>query len=80
MIPLLRAEEQASIYALISDDLKTTDDDAIVRNVMSGFEPAIWGSVSEIAKLRIENKIIRAINDGRYDTKSSRCLAGGLAT
>jgi hypothetical protein len=79
-MPQMTLEEQTSIIELISDDLKTTDDDAIIRNVISGFPPQVWENISEVARLRIENKIIRAISDGRYDRKSKHCLGGGLAT
>jgi hypothetical protein len=76
----LTDEDQASVISLISDDLKTTDNEVSIRHVISGFPPEMWERYAEIARLRIENKIIRAINEGRYDVTRGRCVAGGLAT
>jgi uncharacterized protein (TIGR02391 family) len=73
-------EERASIIDLISEDLKTVEDDAIIRPILGGFEPEIWAEISEVARLRIEHRIIRSIADGRYDRTAKRCAGGALAT
>jgi uncharacterized protein (TIGR02391 family) len=76
----LSAEDQASVVSLISDELKTTDDEVSIRHVISGFPPEMWERYAEIARLRVEHKIIRSISEGRYDLAKGRCLAGELAT
>lgn len=73
-------QERAVIVETISDDLKTTDDEAVIRHVMSGMPAELWSDIADIARLRIENKIIGSIRDGKYDSKTKRCLAGALAT
>jgi uncharacterized protein (TIGR02391 family) len=72
--------ERKSIIELISDDLKTADDDTAIQNVLSSFPGSLWEEVSEVARLRIENRIIRSLGSGRYDSKARRCLGGAMAT
>jgi len=74
----LSPEDQASVVSLISDELKTTDDEVSIRHVISLFPPEMWERYAEIARLRVEHKIIRSINEGRYDVAEGRCLSGGL--
>ena len=73
-------DEQKAVVELISDDLKTADDDIAIQNVLSSFPGSLWEDVSEVARLRIENRVIRSIGSGRYDSKAQRCLGGAMAT
>ncbi len=76
----ITAEERAAVVALISDDFKTNDDETSIRHVLSGTPEDVWNEISDIARLRIEHKVISSIQDGKYDKSSDRCLAGGFAT
>lgn len=73
-------EERSSVFALISDELATTDDEKSIRQILGGFAPDIWPSLSEVARLRIEHKIALSIAEGRFEHKSQRCTGGALAT
>ena len=73
-------EERQTVIEAISNDLKTTDDESVIRHLMSGIPARLWLDMAEIARLRIENKVIGSIRDGKYDSKSKRCLSGALAT
>ena len=65
----------ARIEDKIADGLSQTDDEATIRFVTKAFPATIWPRLSEIARLRIENKFISSIKDV---PATQRCVAGGL--
>ena len=77
---MLKDEEVNQAIEIISEELKCTSDDQVIRLILQCLPKEWWGRYSEIARLRIENKLIQNIKDGAYDTKMSKCLAGWLAT
>ena len=79
-IAQMSSEDRVTIVDTISNDLKITDDDLTIRHVMSGMPAEIWSEIADIARLRIEHKVIGSIREGKYDRKAQNCLAVGLAT
>jgi hypothetical protein len=73
-------DDKNELWALVSDELRQTDEDATIRFVLSGFPPAIWPQLNEIARLRIEHKLIRSIKEGRWLGKQKKTGGGGLGT
>jgi len=76
----LNAEDRLAFAALVSEDLKTTEDDAtiiIATNVFAGDE---WNQIARIARLRIENRLLKSLKEGEYKATSGECLRGALGT
>jgi hypothetical protein len=76
----LNEEERVQVYDVISEELKTFDDETTIRLIISSFDGEIWPYLNEAARLRIENRLVRSIREGRYDHTSGRCRGGALGT
>ena len=80
LLPQLSAEEQVDFFAAVSTELRETNEDSTIRTVFQALDPTYWSNVDEVARIRVENRIIRNADDGRYDSSQRRCLAGAHAT
>jgi uncharacterized protein (TIGR02391 family) len=76
----LSADEQEEAFRAISDELRETNEESVIRAVLAALDPEYWPRLDEIARLRIEHRLIRSMEDGRYSTERKRCSGGGLAT
>src|SRR5258706_6845872 len=65
--------------SLVSDEFKTVQQDIWIRISLQLFPPRLWSQIDELARLRIENKLIRSITDGAYDT-GVELIDGSLGT
>lgn len=80
LLPTLTVDERIQVDQIISDELKTTDDDATVRAVIGSLGGDIWPRLAEVSRLRIEHKLVRSVREGRFDSKQKVCRSGGLGT
>lgn len=76
----LTEEEKAQVHEMVSEELKQTDDETTIRLVLQILPAKCWPAYSEVARLRVENKLIQAIRTGRYDPEAKRCTSGALGT
>lgn len=76
----LSESEKDEFFAAVSNELRETSDDKLIRTMFQCLDPAYWLRIEEIARLRIENRIVRNIKDGLYDITERRCSGGALAT
>ena len=68
------SDSQVSGYlAVVSEELRTTTDQAAIRTTLQMLTPELWPRLAEVARLRIENKLIAGI-------KSGEILQGGKTT
>lgn len=75
----LNNEELKQALEIISDELKRINDDKLIRYNLQILPPKYWKEIEEISRLRIENKIIESIDEGKYfDFKKTS--EGWLAT
>jgi hypothetical protein len=74
----LTPNQLASYLTAVSDDLKTIAKDAEIRTALQMLKPSMWGSLHELPKLRIENKLIASIKDGAVTDGGE--TAGALGT
>ena len=80
LLQTLSAEEMDEFCTIVSQDLETTCEDATIRSILRDLPPSLWIRYSEVARRRIENKLIDAIGDGKYDSQMQKCISGGLGT
>ena len=72
-------EDQVKQYlAIVSEELSTITDEEEFRHNLHLLPPNLWEQLSEISRLRAENRVIRAIKEG--EAVGERCLRGALAT
>lgn len=74
----LSEDDIRKIGEVVTDDLKTCDAESTIRAVIGSFPPALWPQIGEAARLRVENKIIRSVREGRYEPISWQLRSGGL--
>lgn len=80
LLEQLSEDEIRQIFEVITDDLKTSDTESIIRAVLRSFPTDLWPNIGEAARLRVENKLIRSVRDGRYESSAGRCRGGSLGT
>jgi uncharacterized protein (TIGR02391 family) len=78
---LLRRASDAQIesfLAVVSDTLASTENDGDIRAAFQMLTPELWPRLREVARLRVESKIVKMIRKGRLD--ENRKTAEWLAT
>jgi len=69
---------QLSMYlGVVSEELRSANDDYTIRSTFQLVPPHLWPSLSEVSRLRIENKLIRliAVGEASAEGKTSQALA-----
>jgi len=78
LLATLSEAQLINYVAVVSEELRTTTDDASIRTALQMLTPDIWPRVAEVARLRIENKLINGIKDG--EIVAGRQVTQALAT
>ena len=76
----LMPEDRSALADLVSEELRQSDDEDVIRFVIGAFPSEFWLELSEIARLRSEHMLIQSVVAGRTDKKTNRVLAGSLGT
>jgi uncharacterized protein (TIGR02391 family) len=76
----LTDDERRQVHEVISEELTTADDEATMRLIIGSFESDIWPHLGEAPRLRIENKLIRSVREGRYVRLQKKCRGGAFGT
>ena len=80
VVPTLTPGERADLFAAVSTDLREASADSEIRIILQCINPEFWSEIEEVARLRIEHRLLKDLRDGRYERSSKRCLGGALAT
>lgn len=64
LLALLNEPQLAQYMGTVSDDMRSTTEDADIRTALQMLTPELWTRVGEAARLRIENKLLRIIQEG----------------
>ncbi len=81
LVQRLSEDERQEIWTTISADLRTASGFDAIKTVVQVIKPEQWPNLTEVARLRIENRFIQDIKDARYDAKTNKCRgAGALGT
>lgn len=67
----------ASYLNVVSEELRAAADDSTIRTSLQMLTPEVWPSISELPRLRIENKLVQGIKQGEVLTtgKTTQALA-----
>lgn len=60
----LTTNQLSSYLSVVSEELQSTTDDAAIRTALQMLKPEFWPEISELVRLRIENKLINGIRKG----------------
>lgn len=64
LIGSLSPAQLASYMNVVSEELRTATDDQTIRTSLQMLTPEVWSNVSELPRLRIENKLVSGIRQG----------------
>jgi uncharacterized protein (TIGR02391 family) len=80
LLAKMTPDEVDEFYELVSEELTVTEDDDTVRFALGSLPAEHWKKVSEVARVRVENKLVTSVKAGKYNKATGRCLSGGLGT
>ncbi len=80
MLSKLNNEESKQFFDIVSEELQVTDSIKSIRLVLQIIPAQYWPEIDEAARLRIENKLINSVKDGRYISTNDTYKYGGLGT
>lgn len=78
LIGIIGDDQVGDFLSIVSEELKVTTEDAVVKLILQILPERLWPRIEEVARIRIENKLIRSIELGTY-TKGKH-TPGWLAT
>lgn len=76
----LSKQEKADVHSLISSELRETSDTATIRTILQILPGSCWLKYDQACRLRIENKLIKSIRKGRYNSFTKACVDGSFGT
>jgi hypothetical protein len=74
LIELAGDDKIEDFLAVVSDDLKTVQNESSISLAIQILPSRFWSRITEIAKLRIENKLILSIESGRYSDSNNNWM------
>ena len=79
LLSMVPQNSQAEFWQIVSEELERAVNDAEVRTAVS-VTGADWEKLSDVARLRTENRLIASISEGEYDPDTKSCPKGSLGT
>lgn len=67
LLKKLDDEQVEKLYDVISQELRVIDSNDTIRSILQIFPMKYWNKINEISQLRIENIILKSIENGFYD-------------
>jgi uncharacterized protein (TIGR02391 family) len=64
LISSLNPAQLSSYMNVVSEELRVATDEATIRTTLQMLTPEVWPNISELARLRIENKLVGGIKQG----------------
>jgi uncharacterized protein (TIGR02391 family) len=77
LIGSLSPQQMSSYLSVVSEELRSATDDAVMRTALQMLTPEIWPNILELPRLRIENKLLSGIRAGEVlkSGKTTQSLA-----
>jgi len=64
ILKLITEEQITQFLGIVSDELKTTQDDTIIKLILQVLPPELWKKLNKSARLRAENILLKSIKEG----------------
>lgn len=78
LLSLLSEPQLTEYLTVVSNALRTATSDQDIRTALQMLTPDLWPRIAEAARLRIENKLIREVEEG--EIRESGSTVGSLGT
>lgn len=77
LLNVLTPPQLSAYMNVVSEELRTATEDSTIRTSLQMLTPEVWPSISELPRLRIENKLVQGIRQGEVLTsgKTTQALA-----
>jgi uncharacterized protein (TIGR02391 family) len=72
----LNDNQTENFLTVVTDELLGTRDEKDIRVTLAILPPELWPKVGEVARLRIENKLVSSISEGELDFSTGRTIPG----
>ena len=66
--------------AVVEDELSHTTDEATVRTTLQVLPSDCFVVFDEAVRLRTENKLLKSVEEGRYNVRNRKCEKGAFGT
>jgi uncharacterized protein (TIGR02391 family) len=73
----LSSEQKQGFAETVSDELRKTKDDTVIRSTFQLLPASFWPQLDEVARRRTENRVLQSLKAGAFDKKNND---GWLAT
>ncbi len=80
LLGVMTEEEKQAALDVVQEELRSTSDETAIRQIFRITPRDCWENFDEAVRLRIENKLIKAIENGHYNTATERCDSGVFGT
>lgn len=80
LIRRLEPSELEEAYKIVSEELINSNNDTTLRTILIIMPSESWSQYDLIGRHRIENKLIKSIEGGKFDKVTNKCLKGSLGT
>ena len=67
-----------NFLAIVSDELKSTSFEKEIHYTLQLLPPEMWSKISPVARIRIENKLLKSISRGKVYRNSRSCNQEGV--
>lgn len=76
----LSSDQVADFMNIVSEELKITRNNAEIQANLHILPPRLWSRVEEVARLRIENKVLNSISTGSIVRRGAQNAEGAVGT
>lgn len=80
LLEKLSSSDRAEYFSALSGELRDASGEDSLRIILQILRPEQWPELSEVARLRSENRLLKNFRGGLADPEHGECLAGELAT
>lgn len=78
LMQVMSDDEMHAVYDTVSEALRTAEEDNAIRQLITSFDGDLWPNLSEVARLRIEHRLIGSVREGLYNSQQRRARSGSL--
>ncbi len=80
LMAVLEQSDQLEVFQLLSERLQLADEFVTIKTIIQILKPSDWPRLHLAARMRIENKLIESIAEGKYNRATQKCSPGALGT
>jgi len=80
LFDVMSEEDRKRALEAVTAELETTQDESTIRLSIQLIPAPYWEHFPETVRLRVENKLIKSVAQGKYSAATNKCLAGAFGT